>query len=131
MVTLPTLRASRRETAGLPSVRDRDRGRLPSLGRRPRPREAPPRCSTRASSSGGGADGGKGVGLATRIRELPLAPLAAFGATVGTALDLIHGRAGVLEYNTNAGGLVWTGETSHVASLLQRATSARPSEARV
>ena len=130
MVTLPTLRASRRETAGLPS-RDRDRGRLPSLGRRPSHREAPPRCSTRASSSGGGADGGKGVGLATRIRELPLAPLAAFGATVGTALDLIHGRAGVLEYNTNAGGLVWTGETSHVASLLQRATSSRPSEARV
>ena len=35
--------------------------------------------------------------------------LAACGATLGTLLDLFHGRAGVLTYNVERGGILWEG----------------------
>ncbi|QDZ24077.1 hypothetical protein HOP50_12g66140 [Chloropicon primus] len=59
-----------------------------------------------ARGGGGGQEGETSPSLgAARLKRLPLGGLAVFGATVGTALDLIHGRAGVLTYNPAAGGV--------------------------
>mmetsp|Transcript_2770 Transcript_2770/g.4606 ORF Transcript_2770/g.4606 Transcript_2770/m.4606 type:complete len:219 (+) Transcript_2770:34-690(+) len=44
-----------------------------------------------------------------RLRQVPALGLAACGATLGTLLDLFHGRAGVLTYNVERGGILWEG----------------------
>ena len=81
-----------------------------------RARAAERRLVTRAKNRGGAPSTSTSASSSSsspkflkRFKSVPAAPLALWGATVGTALDLIHGRVDVLRYNPERGGILWTG----------------------